>query len=119
MVFQTSYPGVLAFQCPGCGYAHRIRVAGTESQDIWEFNGSFEKPTFTPLLVVEREYGGDNAMFKCVSMISDGMIAFQSDCSHGLAGQTVSLEQRFPIDAFAQKISKREPETEVQCGNDP
>ena len=75
-------------------------------------------PTFTPALVVEREYGGDNTVFLCVSTIRDGMITFQDECSHGLAGQTVSLEQRFPVDAFAQKITKRELEIEVNLEHD-
>lgn len=113
VVFQTTSPGTLAFQCPGCGYAHFIRVAALGADDGWSFNGDFGNPTFRPMLVVEREYGGDDTLFRCVSEISNGTITFQLDCNHGLAGQTVMLESRVPINTFAQRISKRKTETEV------
>lgn len=67
----------ILFECPGCGYAHVI-------DNRWTFNGDFEKPTFKPSILVQ----GEN---RCHSFVTDGEIKFLKDCSHDLAGKTVSL----------------------------
>ena len=75
--------------CPACNCAHGLRV-GTPAD--WEFNGDFEKLTFSPSLKV---WGYDERRpdqnFVCHSFIRDGKIEFLGDCTHALAGQTVDL----------------------------
>lgn len=71
--------------CPGCDEAHALEVEGTRA---WKWNGSEEKPTFTPSLLVT--YGGSDAR-RCHSFITNGRIQFLGDCTHALKGQTVDL----------------------------
>lgn len=69
------------FHCPGCGYGHNVDVPR------WTWNGSFDRPTFTPSLLVNQHDPGS----RCHSFVEDGKILFLSDCFHSLAGQTVDL----------------------------
>lgn len=97
--------GGYAFWCPGCKDYHQ--VIG------WQFNGDFDKPTFSPSVLVRSghylpEHKGpecwctSNAAkhadwepgFECEhchSFVENGMIRFLDDCSHALKGQTVPL----------------------------
>jgi hypothetical protein len=91
---------------------HGVRVAPASSP--WEWNGSVERPTFTPSILVisghyaktpptpgncwcdleERHPGhgpGDFKCFRCHSFVADGRIQFLADCTHALANQTVDL----------------------------
>lgn len=67
-------------QCPGCGNCHMF-------DSRWTFNGDFDKPTFSPSMLV----GQDTPERLCHSFVTDGKIQFLSDCAHELAGQTVDL----------------------------
>jgi len=79
--------GVLyVFHCPGCDCSHPFEV-NCLGGGGWTWNGSFEKPTFSPSLVVNP----DRPKFRCHSFVTDGRIRFLSDCHHALAGQTVEL----------------------------
>lgn len=93
------------FDCPGCGMFHSITVKwGTAVIEArkkenpkaqfpaWEFNGSLEKPTFKPSLLCRwRMKRDENGV--CHSFITDGQIQFLPDCTHHLAGKTVSLPE--------------------------
>jgi hypothetical protein len=72
---------VYAFECPGCGYGHIFEVPR------WTWNGSFDKPTFTPSLLCNQH----DPASRCHSFVTDGKIQFLSDCWHHLKGQTVDL----------------------------
>ena len=97
--------GSLAFWCPGCDEAHVVTSG-------WTWNGNAESPTFQPSVLVRsghfvpghvgpecwctynRQHADNPAPFKCRvchSFVTDGCIQFLSDCTHGLAGQTVPL----------------------------
>lgn len=77
----------IAFQCPGCEYCHEIPVTGPRA---WNWNGSFDKPTVTPSILVNR--GSYNPTVPvCHSYVKDGRIQFLPDCSHSMAGKTVEL----------------------------
>jgi hypothetical protein len=79
-----------AFHCPGCGYDHAFLVGGdavADKRPRWQFLGSFEKPTFSPSLLCNK----DDPKRRCHSVVTDGKIAFQRDCFHCLAGQTVEM----------------------------
>lgn len=53
----------------------------------WSWNGSVEKPTFRPSLLVYPHHDQK----RCHSFITDGMIQFLDDCEHDLKGQTVEI----------------------------
>ena len=99
--------GRVAFFCPGCGEYHRIRIEGNE-HPLWTFNGNYERPTFTPSILVngvqaeldesgewtgEWIYGADGKPLPqvCHSFVTDGQIQFLGDCTHSLGGQTVPI----------------------------
>ena len=92
--------GAIMFRCPGCNSAHRVMV-GDGPGPRWGFNGSGDKPTFTPsVLVTWTEPSDDPSEFDdtakdkklaCHSFVTDGRIQFLGDCTHSLAGQTVDL----------------------------
>jgi hypothetical protein len=103
--------GRVAFYCSGCKEYHTIHVGRTE-HPVWNFNGNYEKPTFSPSVLIRSghyvpgyendcwckyntEHPDKPAPFKCSrchSFVTDGKIQYLSDCTHELAGQTVELQ---------------------------
>lgn len=85
---------LLTFRCLGCGTEHHIQH-GAEDGPNWGWNGSLERPTFTPSVLVT--YPGPDAGIPpappavCHSFVTDGRIQYLGDCTHHLAGQTVDL----------------------------
>lgn len=76
------------FRCPGC--AADPDVVGIHCVTNWTWNGSHEKPTFSPsVLVTMRCAGAPDRV--CHSFVTDGRIQYLADCTHALAGQTVDL----------------------------
>lgn len=74
--------------CPGCDDIHRVNSA---IQDVdpgenitWEWDGD---KTFSPSILVT---GGANDVH-CHSFVRNGSWEFLPDCTHRLAGKTVSL----------------------------
>lgn len=108
-ILRVAEGGILLFWCPGCDEAHQVRVENGHPGPCWGFNGDYTQPTFTPSVLVgttsagrpERNAGapmkkrtGTKPPFKCFvchSFVKDGRIQFLGDCTHDLAGQTVSL----------------------------
>lgn len=100
---------ILAFWCPGCEDTHQVWVR--EQHPCWTYNGNPNAPTFSPSVLVTSGHfvegwsgkkcwctqpreDGDPERWRCVrchTFITDGMIHFLDDCSHGLAGQTVPM----------------------------
>lgn len=79
---------VYVFHCPGCGFDHPFHTGGDRSKHPqWNFNGSLEKPTFSPSLLVNKDYPEQ----RCHSFVADGKIQFLTDCWHALKGQTVEI----------------------------
>ena len=77
--------------CPGCNEHHAVKVNVSYG---WNWNGSLEKPTISPSILVSttRPKGDQTEKFtKCHSFVTDGKIQFLSDSAHDLAGQTVDL----------------------------
>lgn len=86
------------FYCPGCQEKHQIDTAR------WEFNGDYDKPTFSPSYLTWNDPKPDvdpkhdptgkyRNGFRCHSFIKNGNIEYQQDCTHNLAGQTVELPE--------------------------
>jgi hypothetical protein len=72
---------VYCFHCPGCGYDHPFHVPA------WKWNGSLDKPTFTPSLMCF----GTMPEKRCHSYVTDGKIQFLVDSFHELRSKTVEL----------------------------
>jgi hypothetical protein len=77
-------------ECPGCKISHVIYTNNAKGPS-WTFNGDFQKPTFSPSLVVRYSWGDEKKQNVCHSFIRDGRWEFLSDCTHSLAGQTVEM----------------------------
>jgi len=82
--------GDLMFFCPGCASAHGVSVIDGKSPR-WDWNGSLDKPTFTPSILVSWTWGEAHEPRVCHSWVTDGRIAFGADSTHSLAGMTVDL----------------------------
>jgi hypothetical protein len=90
----------ILFWCPGCDHPHAV------STKLWAFNGDYEKPTFSPSVLVhpskrfidedldmpELVAPGNITMSpRCHSFVNQGRIEFLGDSTHELAGQTVDI----------------------------
>lgn len=86
-------PGLLQAWCPGCREHHQIIVMGWKgSQRVWAWNGSLEKPTFSPSILVRKDWGPDTELHRrCHSYIRYGQWQFLSDCTHDLAGKMIPM----------------------------
>lgn len=88
----------LFFMCPGCEYWHGVNV-DNDNRPRWSWNGSVDKPTFTPSILVRTgravdpsyEWEEGDPPEVCHSFVTDGRIQFLGDCTHHLAGQTVDI----------------------------
>lgn len=92
------------FYCAGCKMLHGVQVRG-DQEPLWGWNGDCVKPTFTPSVLVRGTFMlNDEERAKldagidferrplvCHSFVTDGQIAYLSDSTHELAGQTVPL----------------------------
>jgi hypothetical protein len=74
------------FHCPGCGYGHPFEVDAPNGAG-WTWNGSLDKPTFTPSLLVAKDFPDQ----RCHSFVTDGRIQYLADSHHELKGQTVEI----------------------------
>jgi len=84
-------PGILVFHCPGCGFDHPFHIDGSKHPrgQSWKWNGSMDKPTFTPSLLINKSHPQQI----CHSYVTDGKIQFLGDCFHSLKGQTVEIPE--------------------------
>lgn len=88
----------LIFMCPGCREWHVVNVDSPE-RPRWGWNGSVDKPTFTPSILVRTgravdpnwQHEDGDPPEVCHSFVTDGRIQFLSDCTHALAGQAVDI----------------------------
>lgn len=81
------------FRCLGCKETHHIPVVGDHA---WGYNGSLDRPTFTPSILVHprrrfNDAGEVEMSPRCHSFVTDGKVAYCADSTHALAGQTVDL----------------------------
>jgi len=74
-----------AIHCPGCKNVHLFNC----EERGWKFNGDYDKPTFTPSMLVNQH----DPKTRCHSFVTDGNIRFLSDCFHDLKNKTVPLEK--------------------------
>jgi hypothetical protein len=95
--------------CPGCKCGH-VFYTVNPGGPTWSFNNNFERPTFTPSLLIKEGHYADGkhpcwcdynkehpdkpgpSCRICHSVVTDGQIAFCGDSTHELANKTVPLE---------------------------
>jgi hypothetical protein len=81
----------IGFWCPGCDGLHVMRTKGVV-HPVWQWDGNVDAPTLSPsLLVTYQDLSGEGQDERCHSFVKAGQIEFLSDCTHALAGQTVSM----------------------------
>lgn len=73
------------FYCPACQMLHAVTFGQSGG---WEFNENLDFPTIVGSILVH--HGG--IIPRCHSNVDQGFIVYSSDCSHGLAGHTLELE---------------------------
>lgn len=87
--------GYITFKCPACNSIHQICVdigVNTEKNvPIWGWNGSEEKPTFTPSILVTQDLPKGET--RCHSFVTDGKIKYLGDCTHDMKDMEVELEE--------------------------
>jgi hypothetical protein len=84
--------GNLMFWCPGCQCGHKVWIkADRPGGPVWTWNGSLDRPTFEPsLLIRQPQFGKSDRV--CHIFVRDGQIQFLGDCTHALKNQTVPME---------------------------
>ena len=86
--------GGYIFYCPGCECNHLIwdKSGQLNRPFAWEFNGDFEKPTFTPSLLVNKGKELPNIPV-CHLNITNGFIFYHPDVTdHKFKGQNIEME---------------------------
>ncbi len=84
-------------KCRPCG-RHYIPKAQRPNR-TWNFNGNVGSPSFTPSVNEccnppgHPDYRPDVKTSRCHFVVTDGNIQYCHDCTHGLAGQTLGLEE--------------------------
>lgn len=78
---------LVLFFCPGCKENHPYEINAPGGAG-WTWNGSHDKPTFSPSLLVF----GTIPEKRCHLFVTEGMIQFCGDSHHELAGKTVQME---------------------------
>jgi hypothetical protein len=71
--------------CPACRHAHQYDVGR------WQFNGNFEKPTFTPSMLEYYTLQSGERKHVCHSFLTDGVWKFLSDCMHSMKDKEVPV----------------------------
>lgn len=97
-ILRNGADGRLTWWCPGCDGPHQIAI-GEGPGPRWGWNGSAERPTFTPSVLVRTGRAVDPAFQPepgdppevCHSFVVDGQMQMLGDCTHALAGQTVPI----------------------------
>jgi hypothetical protein len=100
----------LGYWCQGCEQMHHVRIGSGEGVR-WGYNGNPDKPTFTPSVLYQQDmwvppvtlenieqwraapWEQHQEHWVCHTFITDGMVQFLGDCTHGLAGQTLPLPE--------------------------
>lgn len=77
----------LYFKCPGCKRSHCVAIETGPVQ--WTWNGSLDKPTFSPSVLYEPSI----PEHRCHFFVEDGKIRYLADCHHDLKNTTVEMEE--------------------------
>jgi hypothetical protein len=83
-VYPQSWGRRLWFWCPGCRGGHAFDLRDDGGRPNWMWNGDAASPTVTPSLLYPEGR-------RCHLILTAGVLHFQGDCDHDLAGQHVPL----------------------------
>jgi len=75
--------------CPACKHTHPVTLTAPNLDDdtpIWSLSGTPEMPTLSPSVKIVCA-----DVVLCHFILTDGVMRFQSDFEHDLAGQWVDL----------------------------
>lgn len=91
-VLQWGNKGEYVFRCPGCKSLHVINTINpNHNRAKWSFSGTLDNPSFTPSINCKYEFPAGAPPKICHFIITNGMIDFKSECSHGLAGHIIAM----------------------------
>lgn len=88
--------GSLAFECAACEMPHVIKIRGLDKSGhpvVWDWDGSVDRPTFQPSLLLRWEEGQARTPQCCHFFVRGGQIQYLDDCTHALAGKTVPIPE--------------------------
>jgi hypothetical protein len=88
-ILHTTSDGQVLFWCPGCKCGHAVPVDGSRG---WQWNGSVDKPTITPSILVNVG-GGNPTTPICHLHVTNGQLVFLNDCTHSFAGKIIDMEE--------------------------
>ena len=78
---------LLGAHCPACNREHPFSVNAEywarEGQGVWEWNGNYDRPTFSPSMLTRSPKGTR----VCHSYLEDGKWRYLQDSTHEMAGQ--------------------------------
>lgn len=79
------------FYCKGCKTYHAL------DKDCWQFNGSYDSPTFHPSLLVNGD--SPELGIRCHLFIVAGNIKYLEDCEHELKNRIIPMciEREEPV----------------------
>jgi hypothetical protein len=102
------------FYCPACQELHHYYVA--IFQPLWSFNGSMDRPSFSPSLRMLRGNG-------CHLYVTDGQISYCGDSRHAFAGKVVPMveydvERGCPMDSLHTINGKPVVEVKTDSGSE-
>jgi len=81
------YPKYAVIYCPACECLHRARLTHfLDPKNVWEYNGNPESPSLSPSC---RLVTGDKEC--CHFTLEDGVLIYDKDSTHELAGKNVDL----------------------------
>ncbi len=79
-----------AFFCPGCKCGHAVWTTGKVA---WKFNGSLDKPTFDPSILIHNVTAPDGKIIqpRCHLYVREGQLHFLDDCEHEYKNRVVPM----------------------------
>ncbi|EIZ8938119.1 hypothetical protein MQ524_002514 [Salmonella enterica] len=107
--------GKLRFWCPACKVNHVVGIIHGKNKPVWNWNGDAEHPTLSPSVLVKSGHYVDGHTGECWcnylaehpeedpadtfhcgichSFVKNGEIQYLPDCTHEMAGKTISLPE--------------------------
>ena len=93
--------------CPACDMTHGFRVNLGDSvmvhENPWDFNGDYDRPTFSPSMFANRDFWATPHHPSCHSYLENGIWRYLPDCSHQYAGQELALPYPDPDMSFERR----------------
>lgn len=84
------------FLCEACNYKHVFYTKTGNKKTEWDFNGNVDSPTFLPSLKNshpgDQKNGGNIPPHCCHLYLTNGVIKYEADCTHSMAGTSRPLK---------------------------